>query len=176
MTKMQLSDWIFFFVHGFRYEAKRMQPEEASFLESYFKEQTLAKPCQVEAMQFTNPYRVALLFFQDQTKLDLQIHIQHEEWSNLDQSVTNLLKKYSSLQIKRSDLCKLLEQCKNCQEGIIYGIDVVRDILLIYFTHDPRKKVSPLPLELNYSKPEDVAEMIFRLNVDQSSTYFIEKL
>ena len=173
---MKLSDWIFFFTHGFRYEAKRMHPEEVRFLESYFREQTLAKPCQVEAMLFSSPFRVALLFFLDQTKLDLQIHIQHEEWSNLGQSVTNLLKKYSALQIKHSDLCKLLEQCKNCQEGIIYGIDAARDILIIYFTHDPRKKVSPLPLELNYSKPQDVAEMVFHLNVGQASSYFIDNL
>ena len=173
---MKLSDWIFFFTHGFRYEAKRMHPEEARFLESYFREQTLAKPCQVEAMLFSCPYRVALLFFLDPTKQDLKIHIQHEEWSNLEQIATSLLKKYPTLPIKPPKLRKLLEQCKNCQEGIIYGIDVVRNVLLIYFTHDPRKKVSPLPLMLNYSKPQDVAEMAFRLNPDQTSSYFIDKL
>jgi len=173
---MKLGDWIFFFTHGFRYEAKRMHPSEVRFIADYLDEQTLAKPTQVEAILFSNPYRVALLFLLDKTKMDLQIHIQHEEWSNLEQTMTNLLKKYSALQIKRSELRKLLERCNNCQGGIISGIDVVRNILLIYFTHDPRKKVSPLPLELNYSKPQDVAEMAFRLNVDQCSSYFIDKL
>jgi hypothetical protein len=151
--------------------------EEVKFIASHLREQTLAKPCQVEVLLFSNPYRVALLFFLDKTKLDLQIHIQHEEWSNLEQTIMHLRKKYSSLQIKLTDLRKMLEQCKNCQEGIIYGIDVASNILLIYFTHDPRKKVTPLPLELNYySKPQDVAEMVFSLNVDQSSAYFIDKL
>jgi hypothetical protein len=173
---MKLNDWIFFFTHGFRYEAKRMHPKEVRFIADYLDEQTLAKPTQVEAILFSNPYRVALLFLLDKTKMDLQIHIQHKEWSNLEQTITHLLKKYSTLQIQLPDLRKLLEQCKNCQENIIYGIDVTHDILLIYFTHDPRKKVSPLTLVLNFSKPEDVAEMAFRLNVDQCSSYFIDKL
>jgi len=171
---MKLSDWIFFFTHAFRYEAKRMHPSEVRFIADYLDEQTLAKPTQVEAILFSNPYRVALLFLLDKTKMDLQIHIQHEEWSNLEQTITHLLKKYSSLQIKRSELRVLLERCKKLPG--IYGIDVARNILLIYFTHDPRKKMSPLPLMLNYSKPQDVAEMAFRLNVDQCSSYFIDKL
>jgi hypothetical protein len=173
---MKLSDWIFFFTHGFRYEAKRMHPSEVRFIADYLDEQTLAAPTQVETLIYSSPDRFVFLFFLDKTKRDLQIHIQHEEWSNLEQTITNLLKKYSLLQIKRAELRKLLEQCKNCQERIIYGIDVSRNILLIYFTHDPRKKVSPLPLVLNFSNPQDVAEMAFRLNVDQCSSYFIDKL
>lgn len=173
---MKLTDWVFFFTHAFRYEASRMHPSEVRFIADWLYEQTLAKPCQVEVILFSNPYRVCLLFFLDKTKRDLQIHIQHEEWSNLEQTITNLLKKYSALQIKRQELRTLLERCKNCQERIIYGIDVARNILLIYFTHDPRKKVSPLPLVLNFSNPQDVAEMAFRLNVDQCSSYFVDKL
>jgi hypothetical protein len=73
---MKLTYWIFFFIPAFRYEATIMHPAEVKFLGSYFREQTLAKPCQVEAVQFKNPYRVVLLFFLDSTKPDLQISIQ----------------------------------------------------------------------------------------------------
>jgi hypothetical protein len=173
---MNLKDWIFFFAHEFRYDASKMHPAEVKFLGGFFREQTLAKPCQVEAMQFSSPYRFALLFFLDQTKLDLQIRVRQENWSNLEEIITVLLKKYSALRIKRPELRRLFEGCKNCQEAIIYGIDFIRNVCMIYFTHDPRKKVSLMPLVLNCSKPQDVAEMIFRLNIDQSSTGFIDRL
>jgi hypothetical protein len=173
---MKLTDWVFFFTHAFRYEASIMHLAEVKFLGNYLREQTLAKPCQVEAIQFKNPYRAVLLYLLDSTKPDLQISIQQKEWFNNEEIITNLIKKHAYLQLKRPELHRLLEGCKNCQEGIIYGMDFIRNVCVIYFTHDPRKKVSPLPLVLNYSKPQDVAEMIFRLNVDQSSTYFIDKL
>jgi hypothetical protein len=169
---VNLNDWIYFFVHAFRYEAKTMHPVEAKFLGDFFKEQTLAKPCQVEAIIFTNPYRLALMFFLDQSKTDLQIRIRRAERLEVEKLVSTLQNKYSALKINPSGLSRLFERCINCHEGIIYGIDFIRDVLIVYFTHDPRKKLSPVPTVLNCSKPQDVAEMAFRLNIDHSSSYY----
>lgn len=147
-----------------------MHPSEVRFLADYLDEQTLVSPTQVETLIFSKPDRFVFLFFLDKTKQDLQIHIKHEEWSNLEQTLTILLKKYAALHLKPQELRNLLEHCKNYPG--IYGINFVRNILLAYFAHDPRKKVSPFPHILNNSKPQDVAEMIFNLNVEQASSYF----
>jgi hypothetical protein len=50
---MRLTDWIFAFVHGLRYESHKAEKEEIKFLEPFFKEQMLIPPCQVEVIQFS---------------------------------------------------------------------------------------------------------------------------
>lgn len=39
----RLTDWVFAFVHGFRYESSKEQKEQLEFLEPFVKEQVLAK-------------------------------------------------------------------------------------------------------------------------------------
>jgi hypothetical protein len=53
------------------------------------------------------------------------------------------------------------------------GVDCERNLTAIYFTHDPRKsKMPPSPYRLNVSKPQDAAEMIFMMGIDQCSSLF----
>lgn len=171
IIKIKLPDWIFYFAHAFRYEASTMDPGEARFIADYFNELTLAKPCQIEVLKFKNPYRLLILFFLDQTKPDLPINKKNVEWTTIEHTIDVLRNNYSPLQIKSTELYRIIKQCKNSQQEIIYGIDYTRNVCAIYFTHDPRKRQSPIPAVLDCSKPQDVAEMIFRLTVDQSSTY-----
>lgn len=46
---------------------------------------------------------------------------------------------------KNADLQRLYESLKGCPAGINYSLDVVRGVLLVYFTRDPRKRMSPIP-------------------------------
>jgi hypothetical protein len=169
-AEMNLKDWIFFFAHGFRYEAAKMSPSDAQFFGSFLKERTLGAPCQIEALHFTDPYCYALLFLFDQTKKDLRIRIRQAKWSNLEGIISNLLKEYSALQIARSDFHGLLKGCKDGLEGKMYGMNFVRNACIIYFTHDPRRKRSralPFPVLMNFCKPAEAAEMIFWINISQ---------
>lgn len=169
---MRLTDWVFAFVQGFRYESSKLTPEETGYFEPYVKEQMLTTPCQAEVIRFCKPYRLALLFFFDGTKQDLLISIRREEWNNLDATVTRLQSKYSTLQLKSIDLHRLLERCRGYTNGSIYAIDCVTHVCCICFTHDPRIKASPLPWSLYYvSNPQEMAEMIFNLNLGQASMY-----
>jgi len=173
--QVRLTDWIFAFVHGFRYESSNVQKEELEFLEPFVKEQALARPCQVEAIQFSRPYRLVLLFFFDKTKHDLLIDIHQERWSAQGSIVGRLIDKYSALKINHKDLRTLIERCRNYQRDSVYAIDFIRNVCCLCFTHDPREKGSPFPWSLGYiTKPQETAEMIFDLNVSQASMYFNE--
>jgi hypothetical protein len=124
----------------------------------------LSKPCQVEVMQFTNPYRVVLIFLFDGTKSDLLIHISREKWEDLDDAI-GILDKYSSLHLNGQKLRKMLKHCRTIDVELIYSIDFTKDACCICFTYDPRVKASPLPRRLKHvSDPQEKAEMIFNLN------------
>jgi hypothetical protein len=169
---MRLTDWIFAFVHGFRYESGKAK-EELEFLEPFVKEQMLTSPCQVEAIQFSKPYRVVLLFFFDKKKQDLLIHIFQEKWSSQDLTVKRLTSKYSALKVNHEDLRKLIGRCRDYPRNSIYAIDFIKNVCCICFTRDPREKGSPFPWSLNYiTNPQETGEMIFTLNLIQASTYF----
>ena len=103
----------------------------------------LTKPCQVEVIQFGKPY--LLVFFFDRTKHDFIIRIYQEKWKNLDVLVKKLIRKYSSLKLRRKKLFKMLLRCRHYKRGIVYSIDWIKDVCCISFTHDPRVKGSPLP-------------------------------
>ena len=169
---MKLGDWVFFFVHAFRNESSKSSPREKRYLEPLVREQTLAKPCQVEVIQFNEPLRVNLLFLLDRTKPDLQISTHQESWQNLNEIIEKLVRKYFALNLNQRELLLMFERCRNCDDKITFGIDFVKNLCTIYFTHDPRIKMSSPPLELNYFKPYDVAEMVFDRNLENSSSYF----
>jgi len=170
--QVRLTDWIFAFTHGFRYESNKVQKEELEFLEPYVKEQTLPRPCQIEAIQFSRPYRLVLLFFFDKTKYDLIIDIQQGRWNTQSSIIERLTDKYSGLKINRKDLRTLIERCQYYQRNSIYAIDCIRNVCCLCFTRDPRQKGSPFPWNLSYiTKPQETAEMIFDLNLSQASMY-----
>ncbi len=169
---MKLNDWVYFFMHAIRYEANNMRLEETKFLEPFLLEQTLTKPAQAEVMIFTNPYRIGLFFFLDWSKPDYKITIKKANWPDLDKLISQLMKKYQSLNLKRTELQILFDRCKSGPDNISHGCDVIKGVLLVYFTRDPQKKTTLFPTPLNASKPQDVAEMIFHLNLGQASSYF----
>jgi hypothetical protein len=172
---MRLTDWIFAFVHGLRYESHKTEKEELEFLEPFFKEQMLTPPCQVEAIQFSKPYRLVLLLFFDRQKQDLLIHISQEKWSSRDSTTKKLISKYSTLRINREDIQEIIEHYHNYPKKLIYGIDFIQNLCCICFTRDPRQKGSPFPWAFDYiTNPQTTAEMIFHLNLGQASTYFKE--
>ncbi|MBN1244302.1 hypothetical protein JXA31_01760 [Candidatus Bathyarchaeota archaeon] len=168
-----LSDWVFAFLQGFRFEYSKISEQEKRFLEPFLKEQTLTRHCQVEIVQFTNPDRIVLLFFFDSTKKDLLIDIHKSNWSNLDLTVEMLIAKYPTLKIQRADLWELISRCKDIKPSAIYSIHFVDNICCISFARDPRKKGSLFPWSFNYiNDPQQLAEVIFNLNLNQASTYF----
>jgi hypothetical protein len=131
---MKMDDWIFFFAHAFRFEAGRMHPEEVRFVRDYLDEVTLTKPCQVEVLKFRNPYRLFLLFLLDKTKPDLRIRSRNAEWSDIEEVVASLRRKYAFLETKTSELIRMLMQGKESQERNMYGIDFCRNLCVMdYF-------------------------------------------
>jgi len=163
--QLRSTDWVFAFVHGFRYEASKLKPEETQCFEPCVKEQMLTKPCQVEVMELANPHRVAFVFLFDRTKRDLLIHISHEKWESLDVAVARILNRYPATRVNGQKLRKMLKRCRTIADGTIYSIDFIKNACCICFTHDPRVKATPLPWMLNsMSDPQEVADMIFNLN------------
>jgi hypothetical protein len=162
-------------VHGFRFEAAKMTPFEKGFFRHDFDEMTLKKPCQIETFQFQKPYRFVMLCFLDRTKPDLTIRTHKARWSNLNEMLGYLLTKYPTLSISQKALKEKLEHCRVCPDDIVYGIDVLTNVLILYFTSDPRRKRLPLPVILDLGKPSNVAEMVFQLNLGQTSSYFCFK-
>jgi hypothetical protein len=172
---MRLTDWVFAFTHGLRYESHKTEKEELKFLEPFFKEQMLISPCQIEAIQFSKPYRLLLLFFFDKTRPDLPIHISQEKWISQNSTAKKLISKYSALRINHYDIQEIMERCRNYPEKLIYGIDFIKNLCCICFTRDPRQKGSPFPWAFDYvTDPQKSAEMVFRLNLGQASMYFKE--
>lgn len=173
---MRLSDWVFAFVHQFRYDAGKLAPWETKCFEPYVKEQMLTKPCQVEVMQFSKPYHLALVFFFDENKRDLLIEVRHEEWRNSDATLNRFLKKYSELNVNRGELHGLLERCRNSSSDLVYSVDFISKVNCICFMHDVRIKTSPFPWSLYYiSNPQQMAETIFNLNHCQAQDAFFRK-
>ena len=170
---MRLTDWGFRFTQEYRYESSTLEAEEKECFEPFVEENLLSKPCQVEIIRFSRPFRFVLLFFLDKTKPDLIIRVQKEDWRDLATLVDKLGKKYHSLHLNSDNLWVLLDRCRRFDRKSLFAFDFTRTICLICFTHDPRIKGSPFPWELHYlNSPKEVAKMILHLNVDQGSCYF----
>jgi len=174
--RMRLTYWVFAFVHGFRFEAKKLRPEETECFEPHVKEQMLTRPCQVEVMQFDAPYRLALFFFFDKTKQDLRINVHQENWNSLEATISKLRKKYFAPQLNRKDLRKLLKRCRSYSNESIYSIDFVTHACCLSFGHDPRTKASPFPWSWHYiTAPQKMAEIVFTLNLAQAQDEHMNK-
>lgn len=172
--QLRLTDWVFAFVHGFRYEAEKLTQDEAKCLEPYIEEQMLTKPCQVEVIQFNKPYRLALVFFFNKAKRDLLIHVCQEKWYNLDAMVKKLLDKHRELQLNYEDLHRLLESCRSYPDTSIYAIDFITHVCCICFTRDVRMKGSVFPWRLDYiTGAQAIAETVFHLNLCQAQDEFM---
>jgi hypothetical protein len=170
---IRLTDWVFAFVHGYRYESNKLDPEETKCFVPFVQENLLSMPGQMEVVVFNKPFRIVLLYFLDKTKLDLLIRIQQRKWTDIITLTKQLQEKHCSLQLKREELAKLLQRCRCNSKKSLFAIDFARNVFAICFNHDPRVKVSPYPWELSYiNGPQEMAELIFHLNIDQASCYF----
>jgi hypothetical protein len=166
---MRLDDWVFAFIHGYRYEVNKLKTGEIGCFEPYVRENTLTKPCQVEVVEFNKPYRVVLIFFFDKTDIDLRINVQQGEWNKLDSVIMNLCERYPLLQINPKELGKILVRCCRCPNESIFSLDFMSNVFLICFTHDPRVHGSPFPWKLNYTvNPQEMAQTILDLNLQQA--------
>jgi hypothetical protein len=173
LLRIRLNDWVFAFLHGFRYESSKINEEEKSSLKPFLKEQTLAPPCQAEIIRFPNPERVVLLFFFDSTKQDFLIDNRKVTWEELESVVKILLNKYSFLKIQRRDLLRLISRCRDLNPDSFYSINFVKDVCCICFTRDPRNRGSLFPWSFNYvTNPQELAKNVFDLNLSQALTYF----
>jgi hypothetical protein len=158
--------WIKEFVTSYREEAFRLSDEEIKAFGEFAKEQLLSIPCQVEAVHFSSPYRLVLLFLSDKTKKDLQITLTRLNWKNLSILVVCLLNKYSHLKLDPKQMSKILSNSRNtAPDEMSYSIDFFKDVCCIYFTHDVR--IEALPMMQRDSGPESVAKVIFHLNHTQ---------
>jgi len=162
-----MREWIKKFVTSYREEAFRLTDEEIETFGEYPKEQLLSSPCQVEAVQLSNPYRLVLLFFFDKTRKDLQTTLTRVSWKNLSILVACLLNKYSHLKLDPKQMSKILSNNRNtAPDEMSYSIDFFKDACCIYFTHDVR--IEALPMMQRDSGPESVAKTIFHLNHSQA--------
>jgi hypothetical protein len=167
---LQLRDYVAPFVHIYRSQADKLQePEEAVFGE-YAEEIVLARPCQVEVIEFDDPYRLIWLFLFDKTKPDLMVSVRKENWKNLGVLVAEFGVKYSELQMDLNCMRRTLEHFRNIStDNLNYSMDVFKNAYLICFPHDVRLGTWPLSRALNGdSSPQAVAEIIFCLNYSQS--------
>jgi hypothetical protein len=161
-----MKKWINEFVVSYRGEAFWLPDEEIEAFGKYSKEQLLSAPCQIEALQFKNPYRLVLLFLFDKTKKDLQITLTKLNWKNLSIFVVCLLNKYSQLKLDPKELSRMLSNSQSTvPDGMSYSIGFFKDVCCIYFTHDVRIEAVPM---MGNSAPRSVAKTIFHLNHSQA--------
>jgi hypothetical protein len=168
--QLRLTDWVFAFVHGFRYEASKLKPEETKCFEPHVREQMLTKPIQAEALEFSKPNRIVMLFFFDQTKQDLLIRTRQERWDSLNATVTRLLSKYSTLQLKNRDLHRLLERCR-CypnKPDFLYAINFNKSVTSICLTNIRGRALPFSRTSSCVSEAQERAQYIFWLNHSQA--------
>ena len=106
---VQLKKYVADFVHAYRDHVDRLQEKEKEFFGEYVDEQVLRKPCQVEVIEFDDPYRLVWLFLLDKTKPDLMISVLKQKWKNLSVLVAEFGAKYSELQLDLKRIYRIFE-------------------------------------------------------------------
>lgn len=168
---IELKEWVQEFVHAFRAEMEKLCEkygnEVLRWLSPYVKEQMLAKPCQVEVIQFDEPYRFLLVFFFDKSKPDLLINIYQEKPVNLDALTEFLLNQHCSLSIDYGCLHSKLESCLagGTSEKALFGIAFCRGLFSIWFAHNPVTSKQPS------DNPRERALLIADTNSSIASAY-----
>jgi len=105
---LRLKDYVAAFVHAYRDQVDRLQEKEKEFFGEHVDEQTLSEPCQVEVLEFYNPYRFVWLFFFDGSRGDLDVSCYREDWRNIDNIIEKLRTKYSELKLSRFGMRRML--------------------------------------------------------------------
>lgn len=167
---LRLREWILAFVNAYREEANRLTEEERKFFGDYVKEQVLDRSCQIEALQFRNPYRLILVFLFDETLKDCMIATHNANWSDLSAVETMLRYKYSKLELTMGSIVRTLASFrKTSMDKADYGIDFSRNICYMAFSHEVRIEALRMPWALEHnSSPQAIAKTIFHINCCQA--------
>jgi len=165
-----MRDYLATFIRVYREQAAKLQEKEKTFFGEYIGKQILRKPCQVEVIEFADPYRLIWLFLFDKTKPDLMISVHKQKWQNLSVLIAEFGAKYSKLQLSSRRLHKILQHFRDMNtDNLNYSMDVIENAYLLCFPHDVRFDTWPLSSVLKGdSSPQAVAEAIFYLNYTQS--------
>ena len=168
MQEHNWREYVIAFVDAYREEATQLSEQEKEVFKPCVMEETLEEPCQIEVIEFQDPFGVGWFFIRDENKRDLLFSIHRINWKNT-QIIEKLNSKYPSLQI-HNHLHQIFNQHRKCKdEDILYSLDARPNILAIFFPRDVRKE--GIPKITTNSDPGEVAEAIFHLNHGQGSTY-----
>ena len=156
-------DYVSIFVQAYRAEARMLSEKETGFLR---REEVLPAPCQVEVVEFSDPFRLVLLFFFDQAKPDLEISFHEIGWDRLRALGAELAAEYG---VRLDPLLRIFQGCRDMDPATNYAIDGSQNLLAISFPKDPRSSEWPLAKALNYDcRPQQVAQIIFHLDLNQA--------
>lgn len=158
------------FVEEWRLQASRLSEKDKEVFKPYVREQMLSMPCQIEAVEFRNPYRLILLFFFDENRSDLQTTVQKRNWKDLSALVDSLCAKYSGLRMESTCLKEKLIGYKHVDcDDVDYGVDCFENVCIIFFSREPRIWASRVAWVFERgSGPSSVGRSIFRLNYSQA--------
>ncbi len=157
----------------------KLQEKEKAFFGKYVEEQTLSEPCQVEVVEFYDPYRLALIFLLDKSKPDLRISIHtQEDWKNRDNIIERFQTKYSELKLNRSEMRRILSGFRDMNSKCMYSLNAIKGALGICFTFNIRLTKGSFARWLgDEANPEEVAKIICGLNLSQAvDEYFAPEI
>lgn len=175
---LRLKNYVATFVHAYRHEVERLQEKEKEFFGEYREEQSLSKPCQIEAFEFSEPCRLIWIFLLDKTKPDLMISVHNEGWKSIDNIIEKLQKKFGELKLSRSGMRRMLVRFHNMNQKCMYSLDVVKGVLGICFPINIRLNEWPLARWSGVeTSPQEVAKIVYGLNRSQAlDEYFAPEI
>ena len=156
-------DFVRAFITSWRNEAA-VSERERVFLR---REELLSAPCQVEVVKFSDPFRLALLFFFEQAKPDLEISFHKIGWDQQRAFGAELVAEY---EVRLDSLLRIFQGCRNMDPATIYAIDGFENVLMLGFPHDVRLGIWALPKTVEGT--EAVAKDLFYLNLGQAQDYY----
>lgn len=166
---LRLKDYVAAFVHAYRDQVDRLQEKEEAFFGEYMEEQTLSRPCQIEALEVYNPYRFVWLFFFDGSREDLKVSCYREDWRNIDNIIEKLQKKYGKLKLSRSKMRRMLSGFRDMNSKCMYSLDAIKGVLGICFPINIRLNEWPFARWLGVeTSPQEVAKIVYGLNRSQA--------
>jgi hypothetical protein len=159
-------DFVRAFIASWRNEAAAVSERERAFLR---REERLPAPCQVEVVEFSDPFRLALLFFFEQAKPDLEISFHEIGWDEQRAFGAELVAEY---EVRLDPLLRIFQGCRNMDPATIYAIDGFENVLMLGFPHDVRLGIWALAKTVEGNSAKAVAKDLFCLNLGQAQDYY----
>jgi len=155
-------DYVSAFVESYRGEVCKLSEKEKSFLRT---EETLLPPCQVEILEFSQPYRLVLLCFFGESRPDLETSFRKSDWQHLSALVEELASKHK---VGTGPLFKMIKGFNSMDSQSIYSLDGFKGALGLCFPHDVRLGNWALAKTVEGSSAVAVAKDVFHLNLGQA--------